>query len=446
MAYVNGKPIQLSPRVTVLDNPTQIVNEKGSQVDKVMSQKVVTDELNTLDEHITTSLNAVNKRITNLEVSKSDDLFETDSSTSYEKIVPTGVAPYAEINKIGGMSYRDEETNTLEHAKVTALVSRSKNLLDDAVFGEIGMSKVGEHEYYSDKIWNYSNKKIFTNESGVSGAFTVSVKLKYVGNNTASSGLFLKVQYTDGTVQEIPPSTNKKYDEYFDYACTTDSSKTVDCVVLTFGSSSIYTYVKDFQIEYGSVATKYVPYGTIETFAIPEAVQSLEGWGLGVSAEYNNHIKFTDEHKVLYKNPCIEVVLDGTEDWGLSTTTPNLFWLSIRNTEKLKTPMFELGNSPSIMVTSHYTPKYSNDNGNCYMTNEHLVIVDTNYSNADAFKAHLQSSPLTLCYAVMGTAENDITDRITPDNFIKVEGGGSIVAVNDNNLAAPTTIIYQKEE
>jgi hypothetical protein len=40
----------------------------------------------------------------------------------------------------------------------------------------------------------------------------------------------------------------------------------------------------------------------------------------------------------------------------------------------------------------------------------------------------------------------DISKFISKDNFIEVEGGGTIVAVNKHSLAAPTEIAYMLKE
>ena len=42
--------------------------------------------------------------------------------------------------------------------------------------------------------------------------------------------------------------------------------------------------------------------------------------------------------------------------------------------------------------------------------------------------------------------EIDISAYLTDDNFIEVEGGGSIVAVNEHSQAAPTSITYMLQE
>lgn len=60
-----------------------------------------------------TKATAVEKRVKNLESQVSKDLIVTDSSLAYAKEVPARSAPYAEITKFGGMSYKT--TNLLPY-------------------------------------------------------------------------------------------------------------------------------------------------------------------------------------------------------------------------------------------------------------------------------------------------------------------------------------------
>lgn len=48
------------------------------------------------------------KRITNLEKKISADFFVTDEDTAYKKTVPSNACPFAQINSIGGMSYKSK--------------------------------------------------------------------------------------------------------------------------------------------------------------------------------------------------------------------------------------------------------------------------------------------------------------------------------------------------
>jgi hypothetical protein len=49
-------------------------------------------------------------------------------------------------------------------------------------------------------------------------------------------------------------------------------------------------------------------------------------------------------------------------------------------------------------------------------------------------------------YALAEPIETDITDLFADENFIEVEGGGTIRAVNEYNNAVPTTITYLTKE
>ena len=124
---------------------TVVVQTTGTSKTQVMSQEAVTTSLNIykqqsneytdsksnlLDKKILQNSNKISrnsKRITNLEQGVAEQ-FETDASVAYVKDVPANALPYAEIKKIGGMTYKDG--NTLKSAKVTEVESLGANLFD----------------------------------------------------------------------------------------------------------------------------------------------------------------------------------------------------------------------------------------------------------------------------------------------------------------------------
>jgi hypothetical protein len=78
----------------------------------------------------------------------------------------------------------------------------------------------------------------------------------------------------------------------------------------------------------------------------------------------------------------------------------------------------------------------------CVSTN--INIHDSNYTDPATFKAAMSG---VMFYYELATPEvTDITDLISPDNFIPVEGGGTITVVNEHELAAPSTILYMTKE
>ena len=94
MAYADNKEILFSANVNITEvADIEIVQEKGTSETAVMSQKSVTSELVKVDENT--------KRIENLEGLTLSTI--TDNTAAYEKTVPSGVAKYAVINKVGGI-------------------------------------------------------------------------------------------------------------------------------------------------------------------------------------------------------------------------------------------------------------------------------------------------------------------------------------------------------
>lgn len=66
----------------------------------------------------------LDRRISLIEEHLEGASFVTDSSVAYEKAVPARACSSAKLASFGGMTYRDEETNTLRDSKVTEIVSR----------------------------------------------------------------------------------------------------------------------------------------------------------------------------------------------------------------------------------------------------------------------------------------------------------------------------------
>jgi len=76
-----------------------------------------------------------------------------------------------------------------------------------------------------------------------------------------------------------------------------------------------------------------------------------------------------------------------------------------------------------------------------------MVNPDQTLTTVEAWNAWLKDqydsgNPVTVVYAVAEPTETDISDIITDDTFIKVEGGGIIRAVNEHKQAVPSTIKY----
>lgn len=215
-----------------------------------------------------------------------------------------------------------------------------------------------------------------------------------------------------------------------------------DCAYIMWAWATVTT-VNEGQIEYGSTPSAYKPYiGTVDTKAIPEAVQALDGYGWGVNAEYNNRIVWRDGRVYFVKNS-IHKIFNGTESWSDELAGTDTDLRAVTQIDGLvkgvgicnKYPFGNAANVGEFDASSGYWLRF-----NCYGL----------ATTVDEWKALLaqwnaEGKPLEVVYALETPIETDITHLFTEDNFLKVEGGGSIVAVNEYEYAVPSEIAYVKQ-
>lgn len=324
------------------DEVTRLVGELGVVQAPGKSQTSV------VSQAVTTALyNRNAKRITNLEQGVAEQ-FETDASVAYVKDVPANALPYAEIKKIGGMTYKDG--NTLKSAKVTEVKSVGVNLIP----------------------FPYSNTTKTIN--GVT--FTVKNDGTITINGTATADIYFflnEVKYVAGKSYRLSgcPSGGgqKTYILYDDAKSVKDfgNGTTFSFPETTMGK--IYIFIAQGvtvsnltfkpMLKKGTTAQPYTPY-VEHTLPIPEAFQSLGGYGEGNpdnAEEYNAIINKDGKWKYSHK-----------------------------------------GNIQNILWVPLATPEVT-----------------------------------------------DISDLLSADNFLAVEGNGSITAVNEYGYDVPSEIEYQLE-
>ena len=190
--------------------------------------------------------------------------------------------------------------------------------------------------------------------------------------------------------------------------------------------------------------TDYIPYKD-ERLIVPEFVKSLDGYGLGVNAEYYNYIDY--ERKVFVQN-VYRKVFDGTEDWSVGGSAGNLIQIHFTNDMPSAVDYFHyLSNA---LIGSTNKPNYMAEGEFCIVGNAIYIRKETvTNPNGDAtnpekisnFKTWLSANPLEIIYVVAEPIETDISAYLT-DEYIEVEGGGTITAVNEYGYDAPTNISY----
>lgn len=111
------------------------------------------------------------------------------------------------------------------------------NIFDESVFADIGAVLQEDGTYYFQTASAFSNKVIWTNDSGYTGALNLAIKYRY--SSDSSSGVRPIVHYTDGTSTQLYMSATATEATY---TYTTNSAKTVSNITLTYGSGSVGTW------------------------------------------------------------------------------------------------------------------------------------------------------------------------------------------------------------
>jgi hypothetical protein len=80
---------------------------------------------------------------------------------------------------------------------------------------------------------------------------------------------------------------------------------------------------------------------------------------------------------------------------------------------------------------------------NVFSADAKIILKDDSYTDAATFKAAL--SGVMLVYELATPEVTDISDLITADNLIGVEGNGTITFENEHGYAVPSVVEYQLE-
>ena len=229
---------------------------------------VINENMDKIDTRFAQNETAINKK-TNLGTPS------VNTSSAYVKNVPDTSAPYAQINKIGGMSYKDG--NTLRDAKVTEVKSVGINIWDEK-FERAQYSNSGGLVPTPNALDIASKNKIPVKPStNYYGTFLSNTpwRLFYYDRN----GVFISYSLVFKGNTEFTTPSNCYYMTFY----TSDYGETYNHNICINKSNTEYN-------------GKYYP-SIQNTLVIPEAVQSLEGYGQSNpdNAEEYNYIDLKNQ-------------------------------------------------------------------------------------------------------------------------------------------------------
>ena len=210
-----------------------------------------------------------------------------------------------------------------------------------------------------------------------------------------------------------------------------------------------YVTFKNPMITLGYGYKGFTPY-VKHTLPIPAEVQALEGWGLGVDGSCHNRIVWDPENGVKQYRQEVGIVDMGELAYSMRVSNGRYIFVtsSLRQTIR----GFVAGDAPLPAVAVGYRAVKVSDTwvdgdmayGNASEGYTRIEFVNNAYTDVASFTAAMRGRYLV--YALGTPTVTDLTEMLGDDNFIKVEGGGTVTAVNANELAAPTKIEYQLKE
>ena len=331
----------------------------------------------------------------------------------------------------------------LRSAKTESIVSEGANLLDiskavnanfvDNGDGTYTITNNGGVERFSKTfpIFIPANTTVTIKGFRVSGEINCLIQFRF-----ADGTWWEDCPYFDGVARKRTPEKDIISARFFVNSGTANEGKPVT--------------IRDIQIQYGETATEYKPFvGTLGTTTIPEAVTSLEGYGEGVNADYYNYLEWRDGRCYFVQN-CKKIVFNGTEGWYVGSLETENQYFALEGYPL--NAILNGGIMTDYDATNVYGAPSKKVGWNLYKTDKFLLRMRpanilTDFPTLADWKAHLaeryaQGNPLTFIYALAEPIETDITDLMTVDNAIVVEGGGSIKFVNEYGYDMPNETTY----
>lgn len=366
-----------------------------------------------------------------------------NAEMSYVKDVPADSANYAAVQKVGGMTYKDG--GTLRSAKVTEVKSVGVNKYCGTEITE----KTGGGVTYT---WNETEQTI-TWVGTTSGVFETFIPLKHpIGLGGGTYTMKCEIMENESTTSLLLGVCDFSHP----YDTTNGYSN-----LASIGATKVYTFAQDANVNYihiygsgagtfnakfkvmlnkGSTALPYSPYQERTLPILPEEVRPANG----INENVYDYIEWAEDGSVKQGVRCGVVDL-GTLDWTYRPSDWYGYSLFLCVLDSIK----PAGDSLCALYEGVNSANefYQKDNA-IYLGNidtpKCINIRTEAYTDAATFKAAM--SGVMLVYELATPIVTDISDLITADNLIGVEGGGTITMVNEYEYAVPSEVVFYNEK
>lgn len=308
----------------------------------------------------------------------------------------------------------DEKLDGIWNVRTSGISTTGKNLFDiDSVSF---FTKVSNGEYKSNK--RITEEDVLWKPADGTKQVTISGYIKCpVGKN-----YMFEIRYTDGTTSYKSLHSDGNYNYQ---AITSNSSKVISYINITYYTSSDEVYIKDVQIEEGSTATDYEPYTDNKIDLLSK--QTLNGIN-GV----NDCIEVIDKGNGLYdlkKTKNIDSVDLGTLDWAVDGLNFSSSFIS--SVIKPPTNDNSVGNYTCQKYVNVALSKSFVDGDFGVNSSGGIYFRNSAYTTAAAFKTAMNG--VILYYQLKTPVITTLAENLTYNQVSAIRTNGGLLLVNDNN-------------
>lgn len=334
-------------------------------------------------------------------------------------------APVTEIESVGINKFGGEAmANKIKEVNANATINTEKKTVS----------------YYAGDI---SDKTLFTD-------FKPNTRYTMIFKGFGSAGkLNLIVRYTDGTNGDLDniPTSGASVMRF-----VSDPSKSVKGIYGIWFDGTTTLYYDECGIFEGVLtADDFKPY-VKHTLPTPEAVRNLDGYGEGINKDVNNHIRYEDDGSRTYTPMVKRLVLDGVTYGKKMDTTDNQ--------AGGKSSYYAYPTPETLPILSDAPVVWCGEVGVSTSTvlavsvkNDILKLGDnptpaeiTNAINAHLNALYVAGKPVEVVYVPAEHTTEDISDILPADNYIGVEGGGTLTMVNEYGYDVPSEVVFVTKE
>lgn len=358
--------------------------------------------------------------------------FIEDDGVAYQKTAPENSLPYAQIKKIGGMTYKSK--NRFDANK--AIKSNGSFTVSN---GEIVWTPVGDGDFFAFGYWLDCEP----NTNYTVALSSASIRAVYIYTDTFYGNIIFYDFLTGGELTFNSGEHKRLLLAFYSLGSNRiGTSETISEIVIEKGTTAVY---EPFFEGLRNAAVEEVKSegadGTLDTFAISQAVQSIGGYGIGVNADCYNYADF-NARTFVKKVGGVDL---GTLDFSVHSSNENRIVFTarienIKNHDNAATPATILADGYRTVSQDQTWVPGDIAQSSIEDAYKYIRVVEKADVTLEEFKSLVNGR--MLYYALETPEVTDISSILQSDNFIKVEGGGTLTFENEHGYAVPSTVKY----